>query len=622
MSTSVMDDDLVTHLKMIYRSYRHTSDIDAKGAFFSSSCYQICRPNPSFAARDRDTIVGYLHDHAPKTTTATGAKETPDRKGFYTIRPLRDDEYEFGTDEHVAPAGFGSAEEVRSKALREGWVGMRVDLWDEVAEGQAEQENSLLVKVQYWWRKEDDIWIQIFHDIMYMGPRDGTEGLDGEILDSIPTGMDPCLDDDFNTTQWVADNGVLPNYVPSTTESRPIVAQRILDQNMTSETGMSYSTTFNQTSVLYMTGVTVKLIQTEVTKFGAPEDLDRSLGTGYNSAILAGERTSLQFSGRIETHNGSINLYASGAGTSAILDAPRLYSSGPGAIGLFSVRGAVLNVTDFRHCSGGFRSPTLAGLNIDSRGGVAHTAGSGSPLIYSLGRTMSYNLTGWAEKSPAVVMEGPQYVYLSGNTITSGAISGFLFFDWAIASEPGTGTLEATFLRLTVREGPAFYLAASSAKITLVNARIDNPSGTLLRADTNTVSRDLERVEPQRWSGNPIASNSSLTIVQTYAVSGDIVTRGGCTVIVQLLTNSTWEGGANASLIDGRGGLTVRIDETSTWVVNKNSFVRGLSIIGGDLGRIVDRNTTVVYDKSAPDSAWLQGRTYTLKNGGQLRPWN
>ncbi|KDN67973.1 hypothetical protein CSUB01_08121 [Colletotrichum sublineola] len=168
---------------MIYRSYRHTSDIDAKGAFFSSSCYQICRPNPSFAARDRDTIVGYLHDHAPKTTTATGAKEMPDRKGFYTIRPLRDDEYEFGTDEHVAPAGFGAAEEVRSKALREGWVGMRVDLWDEVAEGQAEQENSLLVKVQYWWRKEDDIWIQIFHDIMYMGPRDGTEGLDGEILE-------------------------------------------------------------------------------------------------------------------------------------------------------------------------------------------------------------------------------------------------------------------------------------------------------------------------------------------------------------------------------------------------------------------------------------------------------
>ncbi|KAK2035626.1 hypothetical protein LX32DRAFT_700543 [Colletotrichum zoysiae] len=411
--------------------------------------------------------------------------------------------------------------------------------------------------------------------------------------------MDPCLDIGFNN----------------------IVAQRIFNQNVTEARG-SYSTTFNQTSVLYMTGVTAELTEAEVMKFGAPEDLGRSLGNGYNSAILAGEGTTLQYSGRIETHNGSINLYATGAGTSVTLDAPRLYSSGPGAIGLYSVRGAVLTVTDFRHCSGGFRSATLAGLNLESRGGVAHTTGPGSPLIYSLGRTMSYNLTGWAEKSPAVIMEGPQYVHLSDSTITSGAISGLLFFDWAITAEHGTGTLEATSLRLTALEGPAFYLATCSVKITVVDARIDNPSGMLLYADTNTVSRDLERIETQRWSGNPIASSSSLTIMQTNAVSGDIVTRGGCTVIVQLLTNSTWEGGANASLVNDRGGLTVRIDETSTWVVAKNSFVRGLSIIGGDLGRIVDRNTTVVYDKSAPDSAWLQGRTYTLKNGGQLRPWN
>ncbi|KAK1593473.1 uncharacterized protein LY79DRAFT_514222 [Colletotrichum navitas] len=434
--------------------------------------------------------------------------------------------------------------------------------------------------------------------------------------------IDPCLDAGFNTSQWVADNDLHPNYVPSTTGNSPIVAQRILDQPVTSETGRSYSTTFNQTSVLYMTGVTAELIQAEVTKFGAPEDLGRSLGNGYNSAILAGERTILRFSGRIETHNGSINLYATGAETSATLYASRLYSSGPGAVGLYSVRGAVLTVTDFRHCSGGFRSPTLAGLNIDSRGGVAHTTGPGSPLIYSLGRIMSYNLTGWAEKSPAVIMEGAQYVHLSGNTITSGSISGVLFFDWDVTAEHGTGTLEATSLRLTAREGPAFYLASFSADITLVDARIDNPSGILLHTDTNTVSRDLERVEPQRWSGNPIASNSSLTIMQTNAVSGDIITQGGCTILVQLLTNSTWEGGANASLVNDRGGVTVRIDETSTWVVTRNSFIRGLSVIGGDLGRIVDRNTTVVYDKSALESAWLQGRTYTLKNGGQLRPWN
>ncbi|KAK6207020.1 hypothetical protein QIS74_13508 [Colletotrichum tabaci] len=439
---------------------------------------------------------------------------------------------------------------------------------------------------------------------------------------SIPAGLDPCRDGGYNAARWAADNAIRPNYVPVTTETRPIVAQRIFDQLQTSETGQSYSTSLNQTSVLYMTGVTVELLQAQVEKYGAPEDLPRSLGTGYNSAILAGERTTLQFSGRIETHNGSMNLYATGAGTVATLDAPRLYSSGPGAIGLFSVREATLNVTDLRHCSGGFRSPTLAGLNIHSQGGVAHTTGPGSPLMYSLGRTMSYNLTGWADASPAIIMEGPQYVHLSGSTIASGTIGGFLFFDWSIAAQHGSGTLEATSLNLTVREGPAFYLATFSAEIILKSAWIDNPSGILLLADTSTASRDLERIEPQRWSGNPISSNSSLTITDTRGISGDIVTRGGCTVAVRLLANSSWEGGANASLVNGRGGLTVQIDETSTWTVTKNSFVRGLSITGGDVSRVVDRNASVAYDKSAPESLWLQGRTYTLKNGGQLRPWN
>ncbi|OHF04292.1 hypothetical protein CORC01_00631 [Colletotrichum orchidophilum] len=433
-----------------------------------------------------------------------------------------------------------------------------------------------------------------------------------------PENLDPCLDSGVLAAKWVDDNFVHPNYVPATTEERPIIAQRILDQPQTSETGMSYETNLQQTSVLYMTGVIVDLLQADVLKTGAPEDLPRSLGltdfqTGRknNNSVLCSE-----------THNGAINLYATGAGTTATLDAPRLYSSGPGAIGLFAIRGASLDVTNLRHCSGGYRSPTLAGLNIDSRGGVAHTTGPGSPLIYSLGRTMSSNLTGWADRSPAIIMEGPQYVHLNGSTITSGTISGFLFFDWSITAQHGVGTLEATFLNLTVREGPAFYLATFSAEIVLVDARIYNPSGILLLADTNTASRDLERIEPQLWSGSPISSNSSLTLMGSDGISGDIVTRGACTITVQLLANSTWHGAANASLVNNRGGLTLQIDETSIWTVAQNSFVRGLSVVGGDLGRIQDQGFTVAYDQNAPESSWLQGRTYTLQNGGKLQPWN
>ncbi|KAL0940059.1 monocarboxylate permease-like protein [Colletotrichum truncatum] len=178
MESHSVDIDLTAHLKILYAAYRHTNDIDAKGTFFSPFCYQICRPQPSFAARDRETIIRYLHETAPKRDSTR--QKT---KGYYTIRPLVETEFEFGTDEQVAPAGFPSAESIKEKARAEGWVGMRVDLWNESAGLEEEEDNSLMVKVQYWWRKEGELWLQIFHDIMYMDAKDGTQGLEGNVLE-------------------------------------------------------------------------------------------------------------------------------------------------------------------------------------------------------------------------------------------------------------------------------------------------------------------------------------------------------------------------------------------------------------------------------------------------------
>lgn len=171
--------EITNHLKQLYAAYRHTDDINLKGNFFSSTCFQVCRPRPSFAARNRETIVQYLHAAADQGTSLSSS--TTEKKGYYTIRPLRQDEFEFGTDEQVAPTGFATAGELRQRAETEGWVGMRVDLWD-VEVGKEESEGTL-VKVQYWWRKEEDGWIQILHDITYLGPRDGTEGSHEEVLE-------------------------------------------------------------------------------------------------------------------------------------------------------------------------------------------------------------------------------------------------------------------------------------------------------------------------------------------------------------------------------------------------------------------------------------------------------
>ncbi|KAK3984546.1 hypothetical protein QBC44DRAFT_336860 [Cladorrhinum sp. PSN332] len=166
--------EITDHLKTLYSSYRDTTDIDAKGLFFSTECMQICRPNPSYAATNRETIVRYVRE---ASEGGVGGESLGAKEGR-TARPLRDDEFGFGTDEAVtAPVGL-TITELKEKARKEGWVGLRVDLW--FYDEEQPEKDGLLVKVQYWWRKEGDEWFQILHDIMYMGPLDGTQGTEGD----------------------------------------------------------------------------------------------------------------------------------------------------------------------------------------------------------------------------------------------------------------------------------------------------------------------------------------------------------------------------------------------------------------------------------------------------------
>lgn len=194
---------IVAHLKQLYAKYRHTAELEAKAKFFSPECRQICRPTPAFAATNRETIMRYLRETSGKgtekiqefvqdqektTTVNTPVKETmvdvnSQKRSYYTIRPLTPGEMEFGSNEAAVPAGFGSATDVKIRAEGEGWVGMRVDLWDDEENDLKGKAQGILVKVQYWWREESGVWLQILHDIMYLGSRDGTEGSEGEILE-------------------------------------------------------------------------------------------------------------------------------------------------------------------------------------------------------------------------------------------------------------------------------------------------------------------------------------------------------------------------------------------------------------------------------------------------------
>lgn len=169
---------LEEELFRLYREYRETKSIDAKALFFSPECRQICRTDPDYAAKDRDTILRYLRESGEvlqriyhEAGWDISEMDPASVRSFYTMRPLLPNETEdFATIRELAPAGFVSSEEVRDKAEVETWEGLRVNMWTEDNKGR-----GILVKVQYWWRKEDGAWKQILHDIMFLGSVDGTE---------------------------------------------------------------------------------------------------------------------------------------------------------------------------------------------------------------------------------------------------------------------------------------------------------------------------------------------------------------------------------------------------------------------------------------------------------------
>lgn len=141
------------------------------------------------SGKGKDRIQQFVEDPDKKTTISGLAKDSAAgssirSKSFYTIRPLIDGERDFGNDETALPAGYNSADSIKLRAEREGWVGMRVDLWDDDGTNDEGKGLGILVKVQYWWKQgPPGEWLQILHDIMYIGSRDGTEGTQGQVLD-------------------------------------------------------------------------------------------------------------------------------------------------------------------------------------------------------------------------------------------------------------------------------------------------------------------------------------------------------------------------------------------------------------------------------------------------------
>lgn len=131
----------------LYLAARERNDDAAVEAFMSPSCWQISRQNPAWNLSNRSEIMRILASMR-KADDVTDERE----KGTVEMRALTLEERDTLPDTE------------KEKALREGWEGLRVDLVDP----------DRVVKVNYYWRKEEGRWVQCLHDLLWVGPRDGS----------------------------------------------------------------------------------------------------------------------------------------------------------------------------------------------------------------------------------------------------------------------------------------------------------------------------------------------------------------------------------------------------------------------------------------------------------------
>ena len=101
-------------------------------------------------------------------------------------------------------------------------------------------------------------------------------------------------------------------------------------------------------------------------------------------------------------------------------------------------------------------------------------------------------------------------------------------------------------------------------------------------------------------------------------LTGDLVSDNASS-IAAWLQNGTILSGAIDSEDTGKLA-SLNLDASSTWNVTRTSHLTSLKDSDTTLANIHGNGFIVYYDRGLESNSWLGGKTYSLENGGKLRP--
>ncbi|GCB25755.1 hypothetical protein AAWM_08640 [Aspergillus awamori] len=380
----------------------------------------------------------------------------------------------------------------------------------------------------------------------------------------------------------------------------------------------------NDTSVLVVTeGSAVNVSYTDVIKEGYSTWLNQASFFGVNAAInVANASTAYIDHSNVTVHNGAANIYAYGTGTTVYVSNTDLYSSGPVSHGLYAAGNGTIYASNLRHYSGGERSSSFSG---DSPGGyiyvtdaIAHTAGVGSAIFYTLGDSYGKDVVGKSENGPSLFSDGAQSSVFENVDFTAGLLAGTVMFSSSTRSSGASLSFSNSRLTTLGDDMAALWFGNLIASATLHATELNTTSGILVIANASQVTQSFDHFVG--WEENSSIQPAQATVTVTEStLSGDIVAYNGSSISWSLAEYSSWTG--TASTGRGTAYLAVALDKTSTWTLTQNVYLQNFTNADTTNGNIASQGYSIYYNASSSANAWIKSANTTLPGGGSLQSY-
>lgn len=348
--------------------------------------------------------------------------------------------------------------------------------------------------------------------------------------------------------------------------------------------GKTYTSTNADENAVQIKGGTFTMTNCTIEKkTGDSADSDGSSFFGTNSTVYAsGDSTTVNMEGGTITSSAvGVNGIMAYKGATINAQNVNIHNTGNLSRGLHATGGGIINAKNLTIQTEGNNSSVIAtdrgGGTVTVEGGDYRTSGRDCAVLYSTGNITLTNATGLSSQGEIGVIEGSNSLTINNCQLTSGSTRRGL-----MVLQSGSGDAEGFKGNITVNGGELTLTNDSTplievptnitATVTLKDAKLNVPSGTLMLVDYN-----------KQWSTSGGKGTLILSTDNTATYTGDVKADSYSTANVNVEKGVTWKGALNQAHTAASASAVI----SGKWVLTADSYATNVTI---EAGGEIDQN--------------------------------